>query len=75
MNTQVQKLANIWANRRSEDPDLGIVYTFSEKALQAFAEAMTKEAGNALLEWKKEPFPFDESTAVWILKQHFGVEE
>jgi hypothetical protein len=32
------------------------------------------DACRALLEWKKEPFPFDESTAIWILKKHFGVE-
>ncbi len=75
MNKQVQKLANIWANRRSEDSDLGITYTFSEQALEAFVGEMTKEACNALLEWKKEPFPFDESTAVWIVKQHFGVKQ
>jgi len=28
-----------------------------------------------ILEWKNEPFPFDEHTAVCILKKHFGVEE
>lgn len=32
------------------------------------------DACRALLEWKKEPFPFDESTAIWILKKHFGVK-
>jgi hypothetical protein len=43
MNQQVTKLANIWANRRAEDEKLGIVYTFSEKALQAFADKITEE--------------------------------
>jgi len=43
MNKQTQKLANIWANRRSEDDKLGITYTFSEKALQAFADKITEE--------------------------------
>jgi hypothetical protein len=43
MNEQTQKLANIWANRRSEDDKLGITYTFSEKALQAFADKITEE--------------------------------
>jgi uncharacterized ion transporter superfamily protein YfcC len=38
MNRQTESLANIWANRRAEDPKLGITYTFSEKALEAFAE-------------------------------------
>ena len=38
MNRQTESLANIWANRRAEDPKLGIVYTFSEPALETFAE-------------------------------------
>lgn len=38
MNKQTKSLANIWANRRAEDPKLGIVYTFSEPALETFAE-------------------------------------
>jgi len=38
MNKQTESLANIWANRRAEDPKLGIVYTFSEPALETFAE-------------------------------------
>ena len=43
MNRQTESLANIWANRRAEDPKLGIVYTFSEKALEAFAEKVRAE--------------------------------
>jgi hypothetical protein len=43
MNQQVTKLANIWANRRAEDKKLGITYTFSEAALQAFADKITEE--------------------------------
>lgn len=43
MNQQVTKLANIWANRRAEDKKLGIVYTFSEKALQVFADKIIEE--------------------------------
>ena len=38
MNRQTESLANIWANRRAEDPKLGITYTFSEPALETFAE-------------------------------------
>ena len=38
MNEQTKKLANIWANRRAEDKKLGITYTFSEPALETFAE-------------------------------------
>lgn len=40
-----------------------------------FAELIVKDCIKELLDWKKEPFPFDEHTAVWILKEHFGVEE
>jgi hypothetical protein len=43
VNENNEKLANIWANRRAEDPKLGIVYTFSEKALEAFAEQVRNE--------------------------------
>ena len=43
MNEQTKKLANIWANRRAEDPKLGITYTFSEQALQVFADKITEE--------------------------------
>jgi len=43
MNQRIKKLANIWANRRAEDEQLGIIYTFSEKALDAFAEQVIKE--------------------------------
>ena len=38
MNRQTESLANIWANRRAEDLKLGITYTFSEPALETFAE-------------------------------------
>jgi hypothetical protein len=43
MNQPTKKLANIWANRRGEDDQLGIIYTFSEKALEAFADQVRAE--------------------------------
>jgi len=43
MNERIGKLANIWANRRAEDSKLGITYTLTEKALEAFAEEVVKE--------------------------------
>ena len=43
MNERIKELANIWANRRSEDEKLGIIYTFSEKALETFAELIVKK--------------------------------
>jgi hypothetical protein len=43
MNEHTKKLANIWANRRGEEEKLGIVYTFSEKALEVFADKVREE--------------------------------
>lgn len=52
----------------------GIDYNPDQEGLDLFAKLIVEESCRVLLEWKKEPFPFDESTAVWILKEHFGVE-
>jgi hypothetical protein len=41
---------------------------------EKFAELIVQDSIEQILEWKNEPFPFDEHTAVWILKKHFGVE-
>ena len=49
MNERNKKLANIWANRRAEDPKLGITYTFSEKALDVFAEEVIKNTPSFLV--------------------------
>ena len=38
MNNRIEKLANIWANRRAEDN-----YTFSHKALEVFAQKLVEE--------------------------------
>jgi len=46
MNKQIEKLANIWANRRGQDEALGITYTFSEQALARFAERIVQECAN-----------------------------
>ena len=46
MNERIKQLANIWANRRAEDEKLGIVYTFSEPALEQFAELIVEECAN-----------------------------
>ena len=60
MNERIRELANIWANRRSEDEKLGITYTFSEKALETFAELIVQDCIAA---------------AVKTIKEHYGVEE
>jgi len=46
MNERIKQLANIWANRRAEDEKLGIVYTFSEPALEQFAELIVEECAH-----------------------------
>ena len=38
MNKRIEKLANIWANRRAED-----TYTFSHEALEVFAQKVVEE--------------------------------
>jgi hypothetical protein len=49
--------------------------TINPNLQQRFGELIVKECIEKLLEWQSEPFPFDESTAVWILKKHFGIKE
>lgn len=43
MNEKVESLACFWANRRAKEDGLGITYTFTEAALQVFADALIKE--------------------------------
>lgn len=50
MNQQLEKLANIWANCRAEDSKLGITYTFSEKALEVFAEKVREENTQSVIQ-------------------------
>jgi hypothetical protein len=50
MNKQTESLANIWANRRAEDPKLGNTYTFSEAALQAFADKILEENTRSVIQ-------------------------
>ncbi len=60
MNERIEKLANIWANIRAEDDRLGITYTFSEKALEVFAELIVKECADHIMNssdrYRKEYF-------------------
>lgn len=43
MNKKIESLANVWANRRDLDDKLGITYTFSESALEMFAENLVNK--------------------------------
>jgi len=42
---------------------------------QKFAELIVKDCCDVLIKWKHEPFPFDESVAVSLIREHFGVEQ
>ena len=68
MNERINQLANIWANRRSEDEKLGITYTFSEKALEKFAESIVMECTKILAD-------NSEFKGCVIIVKHFGVKE
>jgi len=46
-----------------------------EVAYKKFAELIVKQCADVLLDWKKEPFPFDPDLAASLIKEHFGVEE
>ena len=72
MNEPIQKLSNIWANRRFEK-DGEIYYQFSERALEVFSKELVKECTKVIENWKGEPFPFDEDLAVSLLKEYFEI--
>ena len=82
MNKRIKKLANIWANRRAEDEKLGITYTFSEKALDTFADLIVKECIDVLTASAsaydaRAHFLVSEmiDRANLVLAEHFKVEE
>jgi hypothetical protein len=72
MNERIKQLANIWANRRAEDEKLGIVYTFSEPALEQFAELIVKETMQVVANQLPSNQYLDVADAVI---KHFGVKE
>ena len=72
MNEQVKSLANIWANRRSEDDKLGIVYTFTGPALEHFAKLIVKECFTKLTPYMDDQFINDIEEE---LNEHFGIKE
>ena len=88
MNERIRKLANVWANRRAEDEKLGIVYTFSEPALEQFAKLLIKECITIVNEQKEclheeQQYWHDRDYGYALavddaskgIKQFFGVEE
>ena len=77
MNKRIKELANIWANRRAEDEKLGIVYTFSEPALEQFAELIVRECMGICYRTDTEYEGHKVKSTVIASKvaEHFGVEE
>jgi hypothetical protein len=72
MNERIEKLANVWANLRAKDDRLGITYTFSEKALEQFAELIAKETMQVVANRLPSNQYLDVADAVI---KHFGVKE
>jgi hypothetical protein len=42
--------------------------------VEEFSKLMVKDCCNVLLQWKNEPFPFDENLACSLIKEHFGIK-
>jgi hypothetical protein len=87
MNERIEKLANVWANLRAKDDRLGITYTFSEKALEQFAELILTECARIA---RATPCPYEEDEVrqrlghTWDMAsleagheivKHFGVDK
>ena len=70
MNERIKELANIWANRRAEDEKLGIVYTFSEPALEQFAELIVLECMSIARDTGNSCEPDD-----WALDRCYEIEQ
>ena len=71
MNERIKELAeqagfmDSWFSESGDD---------CEKEIKKLTELIIKECSEVILKWKKEPFPFDEDTAVSIIHEHFGIE-
>ena len=75
MNERIKQLANIWANRRAEDEKLGIVYTFSEPALEQFAELIIEECAHIAWLYDEPKLSGHGAIIANSIKKQFGVEE
>ena len=71
MNERIKELAeqagfmDSWFSESGDD---------CEKEIKKLTELIIKECSDVILKWKKEPFPFDEDTAVSIIHEHFGID-
>ena len=81
MNERIEKLANVWANLRAKDDRLGIVYTFSEPALEQFAELIVQECADICYHHSNAAggvdthFGYGYKDCGDDIKRNFGVEE
>jgi hypothetical protein len=71
MNERIKELAeqagfmDSWFSESGDD---------CEKEIKKLTELIIQECSKVIETWKKEPFPFDEDTAVSIIHEHFGIE-
>jgi hypothetical protein len=70
MNERIKELAE----QAGYLPDMFGIGHWDMPECKKFAELIIKECAEVILKWKKEPFPFDEDTAVSIIHEHFGIE-
>lgn len=58
--------------------ELAEFHNINENVMQAIYDdlmpSIVQECSKVILEWKKEPFPFDEDTAVELIHKHFGLK-
>lgn len=56
------------------NPDIDTIHQREFFDHVKYTELIVQECSKAILEWKKEPFPFDEDTAVDLIHRHFGFD-
>jgi hypothetical protein len=70
MNNRITELAiqtDIWCDQNiAQDAPW-----YNSQWERKYAELLIQECCQVIENWKKEPFPFDETTAIQIIKDHF----
>jgi hypothetical protein len=75
MSNRIQELIEkATENVEVVNPDTGISHTREFFDKDKFAQLLIQDCCQAIQEWKKEPFPFDEDLAVELIHQNFGLE-
>lgn len=72
MNNRITELAietDIWCDQNiAQDAPW-----YNSQWERKYAELLIQECCQVIENWKKEPFPFDEATAIQIIKEHFNL--